>query len=194
LSKEMTETAPIQLKRPMRADARRNYDNLVATAREVYASEGTSAPLEEIAKRADVGIGTLYRHFPTRQALLEAVYAEEIGRMAEKARELADCDPWEALSTWLREYVGFAATKKTLTEALLEADPDSDVLLVCRTALLSAGNELIARAQEAGVVRADTTFTDVGRLISSVAVVPTIDDAQRERLIDLALDGLRYTG
>jgi AcrR family transcriptional regulator len=189
----MTEITEIQLKRPMRADARRNYDKLVATAREVYASEGTSAPLEEIAKRADVGIGTLYRHFPTRQALLEAVYAEEIGRMADAARALADRDPWEALSTWLREYVGFAATKKTLTEALLEADPDSDVLLACRTALLTAGNELIERAQAAGVVRPDTTFADVGRLISGIAVVPTVDDEQRERLIELALDGLRYT-
>src|SRR5438270_649917 len=190
----MSETTQIQPKRPMRADARRTYDKLAATAREVYDVEGTSAPLEEIAKRADVGIGTLYRHFPTRQDLLEAVYAEEIGRMAAAARALAGRDPWEALSAWLREYVGFAATKKALTEALLEADPDSDVLVACRTALLGAGNELIERAQAAGAVRSDTTFTDVGRLISGVAVVPTIDDAQRERLIDLALDSLRYTG
>jgi AcrR family transcriptional regulator len=181
------------LARPKRADARRNYDKVLAAAREAFAEGGESTALEEIARRAGVGIGTLYRHFPTRQALLEAVYAEEIGRMADAARALADRDPWDALSTWLRAYVGFAATKKALTEALLDADPDSDVLLACRTALLEAGNELIARAQEAGVVRPDTTFTDVGRLISGVAVVPTIDDAQRERLIDLALDGLRYT-
>lgn len=174
----------------MRADARRNYDTLVATAREVYAAEGTSAPLEEIAKRADVGIGTLYRHFPTRQALLEAVYTEEIQSMADAADALGDRDPWDALSTWLRQYVGFAATKKALAEALLETD--SEVLATCRSALLGAGNGLIERAQAAGVVRPDTTFTDVGRLISGVAVVQTIDDAQRERLIDLALDSLRY--
>ena len=188
----MSETTQIPLKRPMRADARRNYDKLVATAREVYAAEGTSAPLEEIARRADVGIGTLYRHFPTRQALLEAVYAEEIQNMADAADALADREPWDALSTWLRQYVGFAATKKALTEALLEAAPESDVLAGCRTVLLAAGERLVERAQAAGVVRPDTTFTDVGRLISSVAVVPTVDDEQRDRLIELALDGLRY--
>jgi AcrR family transcriptional regulator len=190
----MADTTQIQLKRPMRADARRNYDKLVATAREIYAAEGTSAPLEEIAKRADVGIGTLYRHFPTRQALLEAVYAEEIQSMADAADALADCDPWDALATWLRQYVGFAATKKALTEALLESAPESDVLAGCRATLLGAGNALVGRAQAAGVVRPDTTFVDVARLISGVAVVPTVDDEQRARLVELALDGLRYTG
>jgi len=189
----MSESTQIQLQRPMRADARRNYDKLVAAARELYAAEGTSVPLEDIAGRAGVGIGTLYRHFPTRQALLEAVYAEEIHEMASAADGLADLDPWEALTTWLNQYVGFAATKKALTEALLEVDPDSDVLLACRTALLGAGNALVERAQAAGAVRPDTSFTDVGRLISGVAVVPTIDPEQRQRLIDLALDGLRYT-
>jgi AcrR family transcriptional regulator len=190
----MSETTQIQLQRPMRADARRNYDKLVAAARDAFSTVGTSAPLEDIAERAGVGIGTLYRHFPTRQALLEAVYAEEIQSMADAASALSDTDPWEALSTWLRQYVGFAATKKALTEALLEAAPDSDVLLACRTALMGAGNGLIERAQAAGVVRPDTSFTDVGRLISGVAVVPTIDAEQKERLIELALDGLRYKG
>jgi AcrR family transcriptional regulator len=190
----MSDTTQIQLKRPMRADARRNYDKLVATAREIYTAEGTSAPLEEIAKRADVGIGTLYRHFPTRQALLEAVYAEEIQKIADAADELADLEPWEALSTWLRQYVRFAATKKVLAEALLEAAPESDVLAGCRGILLGAGNALVERAQAAGAVRPDTTFTDVSRLISGVAVVPTVDAEQRDRLIELALDGLRYTG
>jgi AcrR family transcriptional regulator len=188
----MTEIADIQQRRPMRADARRNYEKLVAAAREIYAADGTSAPLEDIAERAGVGIGTLYRHFPTRQPLLEAVYAEEIQDMANSAAALSDLDPWEALSTWLRQYVGFAATKKALTEALLEADPDSDVLLACRTALLGAGDALVRRAQAAGAVRPDTSFTDVGRLISGVAVVPTVDDDQKRRLIDLILDGLRY--
>ncbi|MFL5952956.1 MAG: TetR/AcrR family transcriptional regulator [Gaiellaceae bacterium] len=188
----MSETAPIQLQRPMRADARRNYEKLVAAAREAYTEDGTSASLEDVAERAGVGIGTLYRHFPTRQALLEAVYAEEIQNMADAARALSALEPWEALATWLRQYVGFAATKKALTEALLEVDPESDVLLACRTALLGAGNGLIERAQEAGVVRPDTSFTDVGRLISGVAVVPTIDPEQKQRLMELALDGLRY--
>src|ERR1700681_3384245 len=125
----------IQLQRPMRADARRNYEKLVASARAVCTADGTSAPLEDIAERAEVGIGTLYRHFPTRQALLEAVYVDEVEAMARAAEELSELPPWEALSAWFHQYVGFAATKRALNEALLEAAPDSDVLLLCRTAL-----------------------------------------------------------
>ena len=181
-----------QIHRPMRADARRNYERLVAAARVVFTETGTSAPLEDVAEQAGVGIGTLYRHFPTRQALLEAVYLEQVQAIAAAADELAGLEPWEALSTWLRQYVGFAGTKKALAEALLETDPDSTVLLACRTAILAAGNALVERAQEAGVVRPDTAFTDIGRMIGGIAVVPTVDDAQRERLLTLALDGLRY--
>src|SRR2546428_2051712 len=132
LSSPMNETE-IQLQRPKRADARRNYDALVAAARAVFAEDGTSAPLEDVAERAGVGIGTLYRHFPTRQALLEAVYVHEVEAMARAADDLADLPPWDALSQWLHRYVGFAATKRALAEALLEtADADSDVLLSCR--------------------------------------------------------------
>ncbi len=178
--------------RPMRADARRNYEKLVAAARAVFTEDGTSAPLEDVAERAGVGIGTLYRHFPTRQALLEAVYLEQVQAIAGAAAELSELEPWEALSTWLRQYVGFAATKKALAEALLETDRDSTVLLACRTAILEAGDALVERAQAAGAVRPDTAFTDISRMISGIAVVPTVDDEQRERLLTLALDGLRY--
>jgi len=134
----MSETE-IQHPRPKRADARRNHDKLVTAAREVFAEDGTSAPLEDVADRAGVGIGTLYRHFPTRQALLEAVYVDEVEAMAQAAEALSESPPWEALSHWLHQYVGFAATKRALNEALVEAAPDSDVLLACRTALSGAG-------------------------------------------------------
>src|ERR1700738_2145214 len=136
---------------------------------------GASTSLEEIARRAQVGIGTLYRHFPTRQALLEAVYVDEVEAMARAADDLSELSPWEALSKWLHQYVGFAAHKKALPAALLEAAPDSDVLLSCRTALLSAGTMLIARAQHAGVVRPDADFNDVGRMVSGIVVVSTAD-------------------
>jgi AcrR family transcriptional regulator len=184
--------SPTDAARGQRSDARRNREALTRAARTAFAAHGLDAALEQVARDAGVSIGTLYRHFPTRQALLEAVYTEEIQNMADAAEALADRDPWDALSTWLRQYVGFAATKKALAEALLETD--SDVLATCRTALLGAGDGLLERAQAAGVVRRDTSFTDVARLISSVAVVQTVDDAQRERLVDLALDSLRYTG
>src|SRR5882724_9854909 len=153
----MSETR-IQPQRPMRADARKNYDKLVAAARATFSEGGTSAPLENVAERAGVGIGTLYRHFPTRQALLEAVYVDEVEAMARAAAELTELPPWDALSQWLHQYVGFAATKRALTEALLEAAPDSDVLLSCRTAITGAGTALVERAQRAGVIRADANF------------------------------------
>jgi AcrR family transcriptional regulator len=191
LSNPMNETE-IQLQRPKRADARRNHEKLVAAARSVFTETGTSAPLEDVAERAGVGIGTLYRHFPTRQALLEAVYVDEVEAIARAADDLSELPPWDALSQWLHQYVGFAATKRALTEALLEAAPDSNVLLSCRTALLSAGTALLERAQRAGVVRPDASFLDVGRMVSGIAVVPTADPDQQERMLQLALDGLRY--
>jgi AcrR family transcriptional regulator len=185
----MNETE-IQLQRPKRADARLNDDKLVTAARALFAEDGTSAPLEDVAERAGVGIGTLYRHFPTRQALLEAVYVDEVEAIARAAADLSELPPWDALSQWLHQYVGFAATKRALNEALVEAAPDSDVLLSCRTAI--AGAALIERAQRAGVVRADTNFLDVVRMVAGIAMVPTTDPEQKTRLLELALDGLRY--
>src|SRR5580704_13588322 len=184
-----TETQPHRLQR---ADARVNRDKLVAAALALFTDKGTSAPLEEVAERAGVGIGTLYRHFPTRQALLEAVYVDEVEAMARAAGELEELPPWDALSEWLHQYVGFAATKRALNEALMETDPNSDVLLTCRTAITGAGTALVERAQRAGVVRADTNFMDVVRMVGAIAMVPTEDPAQKQRLLELALDGLRY--
>ena len=182
----------IQPQRLQRADARVNHDKLVGAARALFSDRGTSAPLEDVAELAGVGIGTLYRHFPTRQALFEAVYVDEVEAMARAATDLAELPPWEALSQWLHQYVGFAATKRALNEALMETDPNSNVLLTCRTAIVGAGTALIERAQRAGVVRSDTNFTDVVRMVGAIAMVPTEDPEQKKRLLELALDGLRY--
>ena len=186
----MTET-DTHLTRPLRADAQRNRQKLVTAARDTFAADGTSAPLEEIAGRAGVGIGTLYRHFPTRQALYEAVYLDEVEAMAEAADGLIDVEPGEALRRWLRQYLGFAATKRALTEALLEAAPDSDVLASCRTLLMGAGNGLVERAQAGGAVRPDTDFADIGRIVSGIAVSPAAGQGQKERMLGIVLDGLR---
>src|SRR5213080_4596744 len=94
-------TAQTALARPKRADARRNYDKVLAAAREAFAEGGESTALEEIALRAGVGIGTLYRHFPNRQALLEALYIDEVAELCRSAAALDGADPWEALSGWL---------------------------------------------------------------------------------------------
>jgi hypothetical protein len=95
-------------------------------------------------------------------------------------------------SDWLRQYAGFAATKRALAEALLEAAPDSDVLLSCRTSIVNAGTPLVERAQQAGAVRPDTDFSDIIRMVGGVSVVPTTDPEQKERMLQIVLDGLRY--
>jgi AcrR family transcriptional regulator len=183
----------IQFKRPMRADARRNYDKLVAAARELFAENGTSAPLEDIAERAGVGIGTLYRHFPTRQALLEAVFHEEVEGMARAADDLSELPPWDALSQWYHQYLRFAATKRALNEALLEEAPDSTELAACKTILSEVGGALIERAASAGAIRPDVGYSEVARIVGGIAMVP-VEPEQKDRLLEIALDGLRYRG
>jgi AcrR family transcriptional regulator len=185
--------AAVLAQRPKRADARRNYDKLIAAARDAFTEDGSAASLEDIARRAQVGIGTLYRHFPTRQALLEAVYLEEVEAICRSAEGLSERDPWVALTTWLRRFVGYAATKRALAEELLAVTgADSEVLASCRSAITDAGEPLLARAQQAGVARPDTNFTDVGRMVGGIAVIRGADPEQIDRILELALDGLRY--
>jgi AcrR family transcriptional regulator len=178
--------------RPRRADARRNYEKLVSAAREAFAEDGTSASLEDIARRAQVGIGTLYRHFPTRQHLLEAVYLDEVEAICRSAADLADLAPWDALVAWLREFVGFAATKRALAQEMLGTiGSDAEVFRTCRVAISSAGDGLLGRAQAAGAVRADASFIDIARLLGGIASIDS-DPEQIERILDIVIDGLRY--
>ena len=117
--------------RPLRADARRNYEKLLAAGRDAFTEEGSSASLEEIARRAGVGIGTLYRHFPTRQALLEAVYVEEMDALCRSAEDLRDREPWDALVAWLHRFVDYVATKEALAQELFTyVDREADVFHV----------------------------------------------------------------
>jgi AcrR family transcriptional regulator len=188
------ETAPdVVSSRPMRADARRNYDKLIAAARAAFTEAGGSASLEEIARRAGVGIGTLYRHFPTRGALLEAVYVEEVEALCRTADDLRDEPPWDALAGWLHRFVDYVATKAALAEELFAyVDRDSDVFRSCRTAFYAAGEPLLVRAQKAHVVRADTDITDVVRMVVGIAKMPSATPEEIERVLDMALDGLRH--
>jgi AcrR family transcriptional regulator len=179
--------------RPKRADARRNYDKLVTAAREAFGEDGTSASLEDIARRAGVGIGTLYRHFPNRQELLEAAYLEEVDAMARRAADVADLAPWDALAAWLRQFVGYVATKYALAEELFAyIDRDAEFFRGCRDAIIGAGEPLLERAQEAGVVRPDTDISDVVRMVGGIAKMPAAEPGQIERILEVALDGLRY--
>jgi AcrR family transcriptional regulator len=182
------------LTRPKRADARRNYDKVLAAAREAFAEGGESTALEEIARRAGVGIGTLYRNFPNRQALLEALYLEEVEgicRMAEEQRESAD--PWEALTSWFERFIGYIATKQALAAELTNyLDRDAQLFKSSRAALWAAGEPLLTRAQEAGVVRPDAEIGDVMHMVMGIAKVPAADPAQTAHIVRIALDGLRY--
>ena len=144
-----TETQQSALtRRPKRADARRNYDKLIAAGREAFTEKDSSASLEDIARRAGVGIGTLYRHFPTRTDLIEAVYVEEVEALCRSADDLGDAPPWDALVGWLHRFIGYVATKHALAEELFAvADRDSEVFKTCRGAFYGAGEPLLqARA------------------------------------------------
>jgi len=181
------------LTRPKRADARRNYDKVLAAAREAFAEGGESTSLEEIARRAGVGIGTLYRHFPSRQALLEALYVDEVEEVCRSAAELEGADPWEALNAWFDRLIGYIATKRALLHELLNyLDQDAPLFKVCRASLFAAGEPLLKRAQDAGVVREDVEFSEVMQMLMGILKIPAEDPAQTKRLLRIALDGLRY--
>jgi AcrR family transcriptional regulator len=178
--------------RPKRADARRNEEKLVAAAREAFAERGAETSLEDIARRAEVGIGTLYRHFPTRPALLEAVYLDEVETICRSADDFAGLEPWEALTSWLRRYAGFAATKRALFDELLPyIGQDAEVFQSCKTAIRTTGDALLHRAQEAGAVRPDVTFMDVARMVGGIATIRPAEAEEIDRILDVALDGLR---
>jgi AcrR family transcriptional regulator len=181
------------LTRPKRADALRNYEKVLAAAREAFAEGGESTALEEIARRAGVGIGTLYRHFPNRQALLEAVYLNEVEEVCRSAAELDGADPWEALNGWFERFIAYMATKRALAHELLDyLGQDSQLFKACRAELWEAGEPLLRRAQEAGVVRKDVTIGEVIQMVGGIAKMPASDPSQTERIVRIALDGLRY--
>jgi AcrR family transcriptional regulator len=181
------------LVRPQRADARRNYEKVLAAAREAFAEGGESTALEEIARRAGVGIGTLYRHFPNRQALLEALYVNEVEEVCRSAAEFDGADPWDALSGWFEHLIGYFATKRALAHELLNyLDMDAPLFGECRTALFAAGEPLLKRAQDAGVVRPDVEFSDVLQMVGGIAKIPAGHPDQVEHILRIALDGLRY--
>jgi AcrR family transcriptional regulator len=189
-----TEASPeTLLARPKRADARRNYEKVLTAAREAFAEGGESTALEEIARRAGVGIGTLYRHFPNRQALLEALYVNEVEEVCHSAAQLDEADPWEALSAWFESLIAYLATKRALADQLLHyLDLDAPLFQNCRASLYAAGEPLLQRAQEAGAVRPDVEFSQVMQMVMGITKVPASDPGQTEHILRIALDGLRY--
>lgn len=181
----------------MRADARRNHDRLLAAARAAFAEHGADASLEDVARRAGVGIGTLYRHFPNRPALLSAVFQDALTALLRRSAELAEGtdDPCRALVDWLRAVVAHASSYRGLARALMSASHDeSSALAQCSAPLHAAGERLLFRAQEAGTVRRDVSIGDLMQLTNAIALAAEQDPADEQladRLLTLTLRGVR---
>jgi AcrR family transcriptional regulator len=190
----MTST-PLPTTRPARADARRNYDLLVSAAREAFAEHGTDTSLEEIARRAGVGIGTLYRRFPNRTALLEAVYVDEIQSVCDRAYGYAEkLGPYDALAAWLRSFVGYSISKKSLAGELTVAlGKDSEFFTACKVNVREAGELLLSAAKKEGTVREELQLMDILRLVGGITMGRDMDRDQAERLLEIVLAGLKPT-
>jgi AcrR family transcriptional regulator len=179
--------------RPMRADARRNYDRLVSAAREVFADQGGSASMEAIAKHAGVGVGTLYRHFPKRIDIVEAVYRDDVDELVRTAEVgTATLEPWKALVSWLEAYIIYARTKRTFLNELHEAfDKNPELKVSSRERITSSLEDVLARAQAAHCARTDIDGSDLMQLITSMCTSATLSQGQSERLLAVILDGIR---
>ena len=184
----MSSFEEVQRRRPMRADARRNYDAVLDAARVAFTELGTGVALEEIARRAGVGIATLYRNFPTREDLIETLYINEVSAIGDAAVEFADLAPWEALEAWIHRFVSFVGTKNALIVGL---NRDSETFKACRASLYRAGEPLLTRAQESAHARSDVSIDDVMRLVMGIAGVNFVSEAQRDHVMAIAIDGLR---
>jgi AcrR family transcriptional regulator len=178
--------------KPMRADARRNYELLVEAARKVLTDQGAHASMEAIARQAGVGVGTLYRHFPKRIDIVEAVFRDDVDSLVAAADQTSVLEPWDALERWLQAYVAYGKSKRVLLAELHEAfDKNPSLKSDTRSRIVGACHAVLVRAQEAGAARSDVTGEDVMQLISPMCVSTTLEEGQAERLLALTLDGLR---
>ena len=180
----------------MRADARRNRDKLIAAALELFTEKGTDVALESVAQKAGVGVGTLYRHFPTREALVEAVYTTEVDRLHEGAAELLTSHPAdEALELWLDLFVQYAVTKRGLVNALRSIiESGGNLKSQSRTKIVDALGSLLDAAGAEGTVRSDLDPEDVLLAMGGIWSLPDEPewDQRARRLLGLVMDGLRY--
>jgi AcrR family transcriptional regulator len=181
---------PTRLKR---ADARRNYDRLVAAARAVFAQQGGGASMDAIAKQAGVGAGTLYRHFPKRIDVVEAVYREDVDELVHVAEvAIADLQPWPALVAWLEAFVRYASGKRRFLNELHEAfEKNPELPVASRARIEGALSLVLTRAQAAGAVRTDLDAPDLMQLLGSLCMSATLTPEQSARLLVMIEDGLR---
>lgn len=180
--------------RPVRADAQRNLDSLLRSAMGVFAVSGVDAPVREIAEKAGVGIGTVYRHFPQRSDLVAAVFRHEVDACADAAPVLAaEHEPGEALARWMQRYAAFIAAKRGLATALHSGDPAFDSLPVYfDKRLRPALQTLLDAAIAAGEVRADVAADDLLKAVASLCMHHDGGPAYAQRMVALIVDGLRF--
>lgn len=181
-----------QSRRPLRADAQRNYDRLLATAGEVFSERGVDAPLDDIARRAGIGNATMYRHFPTRRDLIIAVYADEVTALCAQGEAVGgDESPGDALFGWLRAFIAHVAAKRELALAIPNDQGGQRSALFDRwhKAMHSTASTLLTRAQNAGTVDTNLDVSDLLTLANGIAVA-SIDTDQAERCLGLLLHGI----
>ena len=182
--------------RPRRADAQRNRQRLLTAATEAFAEGGEDVALETVAARAGVGIGTLYRHFPNRDALVAAAYRHEVEQLCSAGKELlAELPPDQALRAWAERFTDYIATKRAMGNALRSAaGSDSPLFADTRALILDALRLLLDAGAAAGTLRADVDPKDVMRVMNGIWYLPAGPDWRENvgRMLDLVIDGLRY--
>lgn len=187
-----TAAAESSMTRPLRADAQRNRERILAAADEMFAAHGVDASIDEIASRAGVGVGTLYRNFPTKEALLQALFVARMQPLITAARDAAEAeDPGEAFVAFMRrlgdEFVNF----KALAEVMASSGMDLSAKAEASADLLRAGDALLRRAQQAGDVRPDVGIADVAALMTGLGYADSsVTPTQRSRCLALACDSL----
>ncbi|MFJ2192128.1 TetR/AcrR family transcriptional regulator [Kitasatospora sp. NPDC087861] len=177
--------------RRRRADAQRNYDLLVAAARDVFHNHGIDAPLDDIARQAGVGNATMYRHFPTRRELIIAVYSEEVAELSARSQSLlAENPPGDALFIWLQDFIAHVADKRELALSITDDRAGQRSALFDRwhTSMHTAASALLTRAQCAGTVRSDLDPSELLALANGIALTAT-GATQAERLVLLVRQG-----
>jgi AcrR family transcriptional regulator len=191
----MATKRPLPVKRKPRADAERNRDRVLEVAKEAFTRSGADASLDDIAKQAGVGAGTLYRHFPSREALIEAVYRTEVEKLAAAERKFAESmPPIEALRAWMLLFVDYIATKKIIAQALNTlVGGHSKVFEASYSRIWEAIRALVKRAIKSGDIRKDLEPFDLLRALIGVSHVASSPDWQQsaKRLVDILITGSR---
>ncbi|MGE0058996.1 MAG: TetR/AcrR family transcriptional regulator [Dehalococcoidia bacterium] len=185
-----------QTTRPLRADAQRNRDRIIAAATQAFAEEGENVALETIAARADVGVGTFYRHFPNREALVIAAYRQEVDALCAAAPDLLASQPADAaLKAWTERFADYIAAKRSMADALCTvAAAETPLFAEAQARILSALKLLLEAGAADGTLRPDASAEDLQRVLSAIWYLPGGAQWREDvsRMLNLVLDGLRY--